>query len=319
MGAYGYIGFLDETQGNILRNFPLPYEVSDPRDLISAKAANVARGLVCATMFCVYPLESFVARHVVMTNLFQGREAHEGDDHVVLDRWDRRWATTIALYLCALFPALYFDNVGIVLALTGTVAATTLTYIGPGILFIGVHGQEFLDLVESWGDSPGFFDRLLWYLIFMPFWCQIAKFGKKGLLLDQRKKEFMTPANEYRLGSVRHTREMIRQHKQRRSRDNVLGGDDVCQPESEILLNEAEKTSAELGLITATAEKSISYGSVSNLSKGSEFQREVVETDHEGEDPQDEKQTAADFAVAIIFVFIGAVAFTAGIISIYMK
>jgi sodium-coupled neutral amino acid transporter 11 len=254
-----------------------------------------------------------------MTNLFQGREAHEGDDHAVLDRRDRRWATTIALYLSALFPALYFDNVGIVLALTGTVAATTLTYIGPGILFIGVHGQEFLDLVESWGDSPGFFDRLLWYLIFMPFWCQIAKFGKKGLLLDQRKKESMTPANEYRLGSVRHKREMIRQHKQRRSRDNILGDDDVCQPESETLLNEADKTSAELGLITATAVKSISYGSVSNLSKGGEFQCEVVETDHEEEDPQDEKRTAADFAVAIIFVFIGAIAFTAGIISIYMK
>ena len=54
-----------------------------------------------------------------------GRQAHEGDDHAVLDRIDRRVVTTIVLYLSVLIPALHFEDVGIVLSWTGTVAATS--------------------------------------------------------------------------------------------------------------------------------------------------------------------------------------------------
>eukprot|EP00956_Cyclotella_meneghiniana_P002030 scaffold2251_cov73-Cyclotella_meneghiniana.AAC.12 len=96
---------------NIFNNFPLPYESSDQKDLAAAKAINIARGVLCGIMFFVYPLESFVARHVVMTNLFGGRDAHEGDDHAVLDRWDRRIATTIVLFISALVPVLHFSTV----------------------------------------------------------------------------------------------------------------------------------------------------------------------------------------------------------------
>ena len=73
----------------------------------------------------------------------------EGDDHAVLDRWDRRITITIVLYLSVLIPALTSNNVGLVLAWTGTIAATSLSYIGPGVLFLGVHGLEFLEYVES--------------------------------------------------------------------------------------------------------------------------------------------------------------------------
>ena len=98
-----YLGFLESTQGgkqcihqdygliapsyiyrltiilsfctDIFNNFPLPYESSNQNDLAAAKAINIARGVLCGIMFFVYPLESFVARHVVMTNLFGGRDA----------------------------------------------------------------------------------------------------------------------------------------------------------------------------------------------------------------------------------------------------
>ncbi|KAL7535237.1 hypothetical protein ACHAXR_006369 [Thalassiosira sp. AJA248-18] len=318
MGSAGYVGFLENTEGNILKNFPMPYEV-DSKDLMSAKAANVGRGFLCCTMLFVYPLESFVARHVIMTNLFQGREAHEGNDHAVLDRWDRRVVTTIVLYLSVLIPALYCDDVGIVLAWTGTVAATTLTYIGPGILFIGVHGQEFLDLVESmWDyDNPSFLGQYLWYMLLMPVWCQIALMGDRGVARYYAKKEMMTPANEFRLGKIKHKREIIIKQKQRRSMDKLLV-DDACESGVEVLSN---KVSAELGLITPTAETNKSYGAVVlDNTNSNELRHEDAETAYDSggeEDPQDNKQTSGGFAVAVAFIVFGTIAFVAGIYSIY--
>ena len=272
----------------------------------------------------VYPLESFVARHVIMTNLFQGREAHEGDDHAVLDRWDRRVATTIALYLSALIPALNYDDVGIVLAWTGTVAATALTYIGPGILFIGVHGQEFLDLVDSaWGtlddtdDNSGMLKGLLWYLLLMPLWCKVASVGNKGLLYYYAKKEMMTPGPQNRLGKVKHKNlDMLIQQKQRRSQDNIFG-----DPENITLPTPVEeKTSAELGLITTSNSKDYGSTAPNEINRNDNEPQDVAgNAGPIEEDPQDDKQTVGDFAVAIGFVLFGIVAFTAGVISIYTR
>ena len=75
--------------------------------------------------------------------------------------------------------------------------------------------------------------------------------------------------------------------------------------------------SSELGLITATfsGEESQHYGSVS--SNTPHVFNELVEAENGEEDPQDEKQTAADFLVAISFVVFGVIAFSSGIISIY--
>jgi sodium-coupled neutral amino acid transporter 11 len=53
----------------------MPDETTDHSDFATAKAINIARGVLAGIMFLVYPLESFVARHVIMTNLFRGRDA----------------------------------------------------------------------------------------------------------------------------------------------------------------------------------------------------------------------------------------------------
>lgn len=314
MGSFGYVGFLEETDGNILNNFLMPDEAENPADLLAAKAANVARAFVCGTMLFVYPLESFVARHVVMTNLFRGREAHEGDDHAVLDRWDRRAATTIALYLSVLIPALHYDDVGIVLSFTGTVSATSLSYIGPGLLFIGVHGEEFLDLVDNtWGESPGLLGKFMWYFLLVPVWCHFASLGRSASTTYLAKKEMMTPADIYRLGKVKHRRDMIAMQKQARSRENFHSEDDHGQETGAV----ANKTVDALGLITATAESTKSYGSIaSNLTKNSQPQSEEADAEVGEDDPQDEKQTTSDFAVAIGFVVFGIIAFIAGVYSI---
>lgn len=208
----------------------------------------------------------------------------EGDDHAVLDRWDRRATTTFVLFLSVLIPALHFRDVGLVLALTGTVAATSLTYLLPGLLFIGVHGEEFLALAErSWGclstDHFTMYDCITWYILLMPFWIGVARTGKRCLAFHREKKALQTPAQTFRLGRIKHKLSLTRQPN---SSDQVsLSSPMTAEPDS-------AKTH---------------YGS--------------VPSSVEEEDPQEEHQTAADFFVAIGFVTFGIVALASGLLSIF--
>eukprot|EP00986_Skeletonema_menzelii_P017730 scaffold21543_cov145-Skeletonema_menzelii.AAC.2 len=278
MGTCGYLGFTEQTDGNILNNFAIPTE--DDNSYNTARAPNVARALLCCTMFCVFPLEHFVARHVIMTNLFRGRQAHEGDDHSVLDRWDRRAVITIILFSSCLLSALNYDDVGLVLAWTGTVAATTLSYIVPGMLYLGVNGQDYLDFVKDrWGFASTFDDsdvswyqRLLWYSSLMPVWCGIASMGSRGVADHEAKKVLMSPT-EFRLGKIIHKRKMY----------DALPTTSASTNESQLdfVLNDAID----------------------------------IEVDAE-EDPLDEEKSATDFMVAIFFILFGVLAFGAGVFSI---
>lgn len=142
-GIAGYTGYLDATRGNILNNMA-----------IDSSTANVARGMLGVTMLFVYPLESFVLRHVFVVLFFQGRRAHEGEDSAILNRRDRRIGLTVILYICAVVPAAVFEDLGVVLALTGAIGGSSLSYIGPGMVYLGVHGERFLELVKtSWLGS----------------------------------------------------------------------------------------------------------------------------------------------------------------------
>jgi hypothetical protein len=221
----------------------------------------------------------------------------EGDDHVVLDRWDRRVATTIILFVSALIPAIHYSDVGLVLAFTGTVAATSLTYFLPGVLFIGVHGDEFLELVESrWGckcpphlpnDHFTTHDYITWYLFFMPVWCGVATMGKRCLAF----KALQTPTQNYRLGKIMHK---------------------YCPTNQQRLQSDANSIDNELAPIVITelhkqphvipVKQTKQYNSISSS----------VEEDY----PQDEKQTAWDFLIAIGFVIFGLVALSSGMLSI---
>jgi hypothetical protein len=137
-GLVGYLGYQEGTQGNILNNL-------DDKSL----TANFARAMLGGTMLFVYPLESFVARHVCVILLFAGRRAHEGDDSAVLHRRDRRIGLTVILYVLAVVPAAVFNELGPVLAITGAVGGSCLSYIGPGMLYLGIHGGRFLELVQE--------------------------------------------------------------------------------------------------------------------------------------------------------------------------
>ncbi|GKZ00972.1 hypothetical protein MPSEU_001048700 [Mayamaea pseudoterrestris] len=140
MGASGYLAYGTLTEGNIINNL-------DP----SLWSANIARCLLGTTMLLVYPLESFVSRHVCVVLFFSGRRAHEGDDSSILNRRDRRIGLTVMLYVMAVIPAAIFQNMGNILSITGSVGGSCLSYIGPGLVYLGIHGGRFIELVEgSW-------------------------------------------------------------------------------------------------------------------------------------------------------------------------
>lgn len=180
LGICGYLGFLNTTQGDVLNSFPL--------DSIQANAARI---LLAFTMFFTYPMESFVARHVLIMLVHNGDmdarggftldnesrvEEEElgdgeglGDDGTVNTTntnqttgsiiegggvlcFNRRQTWTIIIYLASLLPALVVNDIGPVLSLTGAIGGSCISYIGPGLVYLGVNGEEFLSKVGGWLD-----------------------------------------------------------------------------------------------------------------------------------------------------------------------
>lgn len=196
--------------------------------------------------------------------------------------------------MSALITALNYNDVGLVLALTGTIAATSLAYLLPGLLFIGVHGQEFLDLVESrWGctslseltNDHSFltFDWITWFLFLMPIWCSVAKTGKRCLAFYVEKKALQTPAQTFRLGKIKHRYSPTKQQ----------------QISSGHVSSESFSTESSPMIRSADTKQ---YNSMPSCT--------------EEDDPQDEKQAPTEFLIAIGFVVFGFIALSSGLVSI---
>lgn len=209
LGVFGYLGFLDQTKGDVLKNF------GQAGSLVSA-----SRALLSVTMFFTYPMESFVARHVVVQLLYNGNMDNNSlgpNGEVVPERkllglLGRRELWTIYLYGAALIPALIVDDLGPVLSLTGSLGASSIAYIAPGLIYLGLNGDDFLAWtarhVQSRnhkhgsenseielpmvGDSkatlkmaaeptyPEGSKPLWWWFAGMPLWVAIANTGANG-------------------------------------------------------------------------------------------------------------------------------------------
>jgi sodium-coupled neutral amino acid transporter 11 len=218
LGVCGYLGFLDETMGDILNNFA-------PNSL----EANAARTLLAITMFFTYPMDMFVARHVVLKLMFDGDVGHvineKGETIPKAKLWGivtRRHKCTLAIYVATLLPALVVNDLGPVLSITGSLGGSCLCYIGPGLVYLGVNGDAFLSYLASLlvdsktrnnkepflvaaasGDLPIEGDATAnmetswttpdfsslydgpkpwwWYPTFMPVWVKIATKGATGM------------------------------------------------------------------------------------------------------------------------------------------
>jgi hypothetical protein len=133
LGIFGYLGFLEETRGNVLVNF----EGGD--DMSSLTAGRV---MLILTMFFTYPMESFVARHALICVMY-GKEA------ACEDNPRRRHAVTVGLYVSALVLSLFLPDLGIVLELTGAVSGSFLSYILPSSMYMCVHERELMGLLKQ--------------------------------------------------------------------------------------------------------------------------------------------------------------------------
>jgi sodium-coupled neutral amino acid transporter 11 len=205
----GYLGYLDETQGDILRNF-------DPE----STAVNAGRILLAITMIFTYPMESFVCRHVLMQLVFSGdmdntsvgSNGESIPESKFLGCLGRRETWTFYLYLAALIPAILLRDIGPVLSITGSLGASSVAYIAPGLAYLGLHGSEFLvwssqsipshDKVDGGVELPVAGDATAelqtesrasasfarsrtihpwwWYPALMPMWTAVASKGALG-------------------------------------------------------------------------------------------------------------------------------------------
>jgi len=168
-GVVGYLGFLGETQGDVLNNFDGD---GDDATTSTRMFVKTARALLSVTMFLTYPMESFVARHVLSQLFFNG-----GLEDVVPSKdettaklipeqqrtgsWrcptffkiGRREWVTLGLYVLCLVPALIVDDLGPVLSLTGSVGATGIAYIAPGLVYLGLNGDDLLSRIQAWLET----------------------------------------------------------------------------------------------------------------------------------------------------------------------
>lgn len=323
IGVTGYLGFLEKTEGNVLENFSdiSKSEMLPFGSIHTYQAVNMARAFLGLTMFCVYPLASYVCRHVLIVLLFSGNTARTGDDHSVLARWDRRVALTLALYISALVPALLCDSLGTILALTGTVAGSCLSYLGPGGAYLAVNGFKFLYQVRhSWQVKDNFkalmwnypenqkemispIDRhatensnqtetglimsslkvIAWYFFLMPLWVFIATKGGENVKEFERNKVLEKSKFNKRLSKIVHK-----------------------------TLNAVEM-GVSVGSELLSSRQNV-YGSIHEGKEG----REVIMKSKDDEEDLQElcPPTHGDFILAISYIILGVVALVAGIFSI---
>jgi len=165
-------------------------------------------------------MESFVARHVLIKLIHNGdmegeaaaeaaAEADEGNRKPGILCLGRRQAWTLGIYVMALIPALIVDDLGPVLSITGSLGGSCVAYIAPGLIFLGLHGDEFLQMITGSLDKRKASDSATgdielpvagdsnttmqtaqvtatykemnkpwwWFPLLMPIWCAIASTG----------------------------------------------------------------------------------------------------------------------------------------------
>jgi hypothetical protein len=96
-------------------------------------------------------MEAFVARHVLFS-LLDGKTDLEGDEDdteaspgsAVCYICSRRHLITLAIYTSTLLPALLVDDLGPVLSITGAIGASSISYIAPGLIYLGINGEAFI-------------------------------------------------------------------------------------------------------------------------------------------------------------------------------
>ena len=327
-GTFGYLSFLDTTKGNILDNF-------NPHSLLG----NVARTLLGIVMLFIYPIEAFVSRHVCVVIFFTGQSAHDGDDSTVLSRADRRIALTVAIYILAVIPAIIFVNLGPVLSLTGTIGGSCLSYMGPGAVYIGIHGNRFMELANKYygirpnsesqpldieqdddvDEDPNSDDGFLlrcwkfvsWYLFLMPIWYYIALVGSQGFE-RYKQEESLKQKGMSRIDSMRDV-----PSAQSPAVNPMAGANKVMT--SDNILRTGSYGTLISPKVAATGYQKPTRVFTGNFTTPEKWEEERKKKEAPKVEDSQSNPTVLDFMIAVGFIIFGVVALFAGLLSLYVE
>lgn len=200
-----------------------------------------------------YPMESFVARHVLIQLWYNGDmdgNTVSADGKIIPEQkflgfLGRRERVSLLLYVVTLVPALVVDDLGPVLSLTGSLGASCIAYIGPGLVYFGINGDDFLNFcsrllkdagcsntamdddsssqveLPNIGDSQAMMNTSLgrveflqgrkpwwWWVMGFPLWTAIARLGAHGTRTFLSEVDGLEP-NCYPIASIDATEEIV--------------------------------------------------------------------------------------------------------------
>lgn len=119
MALLGYFSFGEDTQENILDSFPPDNSV-----------ANVARLLLGVTLVFTYPLNLFMARHVVARVLgFSAASELNSKGHIII---------TLCLFTTSVVIGVLFPKLGVIQSLVGGLSGSIIAYIIPAACVLSV-------------------------------------------------------------------------------------------------------------------------------------------------------------------------------------
>eukprot|EP00045_Choanoeca_perplexa_P005195 m.44023 g.44023 ORF g.44023 m.44023 type:complete len:455 (+) comp12987_c0_seq1:130-1494(+) len=154
LGIGGYYAFGQETQGDVLDNFP-----NDNRP------ANAARFFFGLVVMLTYPIECFVAREVIENYFFS-------ESQPPTDR--RHYGVTFILCMVAMAVSISVDKLGLILELNGIVNANLVAFILPGMC-----GAKLLEGAH-WYEG-----QRLWSTLLAGFGIALFVFGVILVILEQ--------------------------------------------------------------------------------------------------------------------------------------
>ncbi|ODN06280.1 putative sodium-coupled neutral amino acid transporter 11 [Orchesella cincta] len=120
----GYATFTGHVQGDLLENY-----------CWDDSLINISRLLFCLTILLTYPLECFVARDVIQTIFFNGKNPSTTSRH---------FSITLLIVLGTYVASISTDCLGVVLELNGILAAMPLAYILPALCYIKLEPSPLL-------------------------------------------------------------------------------------------------------------------------------------------------------------------------------
>lgn len=159
-GLSGYLSFGSVVKGDILNNFPATDNV-----------VTFSRAFLALSMLLTYPMESYVARHCLLsiwTRLKGNFRAQRSisislsemdpssataagteDSEVVQHSASLRICASMLLWSSSLALALRFSDLGVVLSLTGALAASMLGYILPAAIYFKSNEDQLHESVAQ--------------------------------------------------------------------------------------------------------------------------------------------------------------------------